>query len=417
MSIATEETLPALEALDVSNDTAQLNAMLDTLKLLAQFQVSFNDQKAVCQAQIKTLIENCDIALDDRYPLKSFTQAPSPQNLQVATESVLKRSGEVIKAFIKKAVEIIKQMIAWIRAAIKNFRARSGSVYKRVTITKAIHEANAELKPILASVPNVPSDEEVTAAHAKLAAAIREYTDYSSGLAQSMLTEGPYLGLLKAIAFNMPKVVGFVNDKMAIAEKVFDELKDPMVMAKQLSTLAEPLPSDAVGTSVTKLPNFQNTTLLDFFENLYREAKQMHEDHPKPMEWSIASAVVVDSRSGLAEPILPIPDEIDHVYGLLMERVEKLLSPNIQRFVDKSLSAHVDAAFTALVGDVQSLTIYAQIVNLFLDTQAGLVNALYKCEAAQFELYRTEGKVGGDAKVVERINAVQHHLRDLITRR
>lgn len=411
------EDVVALAPVDVADERETLGKLKGLLEQLAIYQKSFEGEGKVCQAQVKHLVDECQIALDDRYPLASFTQAPSAVNLSAACEGVFRKAGDVIRELGHKAWELIKKMVAWLVAAFKNLIGRNRGVAQRVTVIAAVSAANEEVK----SLDAVPSAGEAEAAEHKLADAIQVYKDYYSALAHAILTEDPFIGAVKAVSLLLPKQIGLITDKVALAEEVFRDVhRDRLMLAQQLATLGQPLPMGRLEEVARRVPSLQGGhTLGEFFQRFRDTVNVLHDQHPKgQMDWPIAVKTVLDHGAGFAEPLVGIPDEIEHAYHQLLVKVEAVGhgSP-VAEGIDPSLAAQYNAAIDAITHDVQSMTQYAAAVNTVLDTQAMVADALYRCVVAKWELNRAKAQESGDPHVVEQMNAVQRKLRAAIVTR
>lgn len=412
------ETIPALKPYDHSLGFQELQELSDILTILSQHEIAFNDQNAVCQAQIKTLIESCEMQLDEHYPLQSFTQAPSPLNLDVAMEGIFRRGSDAVVAFVRKAIDVIKAMIRWVIDAMRKVFSRKRDVTARVYMVKSIRTANKELQLKVPAANDTASSDEYVKAAEKLALAIQHYHDFYSQLAESMLRGNKELGILKGVSLQIPKLAKLITKKMELAEDIFRSANKPEMLAKRLAVLAENIPLTAIGGMVEEeAKKFHSTTLLEFFEAFKQHIAAMHSDHPQPMNWEIASGVVINPNSGIQEPIIAIPDEIAKQFNELEKRLEVLNSPTIASLIDHSLAGAYEAAMISLVGDVHALTFYTEAANIALDTQDAIVRSIYNCEVAQFELYRVQGKLSQDSETIELINGIQDKLRKQISKR
>ncbi len=416
MDILTSEKM--YTPLEADSEWATLEAYKTTLETLSVFQDSLTPERGVCQAQVKALIDECQLVLEERTPLQSFTKDPSVQNLSVVTEGILHRAAQVTKDFIKKAGELIMKMLSWIMAFFKKLTNRHRTLHERVILLKAVKDANKEASAVVGNVHVV--DEAITKAEQALQEAIQRYIDHSTALAAALLSEGPFLGAIKGIGLQMAHTPQYIADKVSLAVNALKEHpRDKYTMAQQLALLATPIPLSGLERVAKSYHPLQNAPmLLDYFQQLKTHVAQLHDTHPAgQMEWQIASTVVVDPRSGFNEPLVPIPDDVYRVFEILNAKIEELMTDGVKANVDSSLEPAYQAAMMSLVGEVHALTFYVEAVNMVLDTQVSLAESLYRCQVAQFELYRAKGQISNDPAIVEALNKVQHTLRDQITRR
>lgn len=408
----------ALPAVDLTDEQEFLRKLLGTMQLLNQFQSSFDDERAVCQAQVKALIDECEMSLDDRYPLQSFTQAPSPQNLSIVTEGIFRRSATVVVNLIKKVVEMIKKMFSWIIAAIKNIFSRQKAVHQRVVMVKVLATANAEVKPVTDPLP--AASPAVQQAQAALDTAVGRFGDFYSELAHTLLTQSPYLGAIKGISLFMPKIAELLGMKLGLAETFLkDTNQDRGIFAMNLTKLAVPLPIMRLEQVAERYSPLKNkNTLLEFFDALKAHTTALHSARPKGvMDWQVATAMVIDPRSGFDEPLVTIPDDIQRAFQVLITRIDALAHPDILGHIDPAMMGHYDAAMMSMLADAHALALYAEAINVVLDTQAGLAVSLFQCHKALFDLHRAKAQDSQDPTAINAINAIQHRLRETITNR
>lgn len=412
MSLYTENfdaaaDVPAVDVLDVTDDQELMRKLLDTMKLLNQFQVTFDDERAVCQAQIKTLMDECEISLDHRYPIKSFTQEPSPTNLQAATESVFRRAGTAVVDFIRKILEVMRKILTWIGKAIKSLFTRQRGTHARVVMTKHLAEANLEVKSVVD--PLSEDSDEIHAAKDALEQAVSHYADFYSELAHALLTQSPYLGAMKATSLFVPKLAGLMDAKLKLAETSLSHAgNEPSILRGELTELATPMPLIKLeDVARTFAPLKGKDTMLDYFEALKQLTAQMHDSHPKgQMDWLIAAAMIIDPRSGFDEPVIALPDAIQASFQSLLNRVDNVGRLDAPSKLDPSLLHLYEKAMMSLLSDVHALAMYVEAANVVLDTQASLATSLYQCHLALFSLNRAKVKDSNDATAVNAVNEI-----------
>lgn len=395
--------------LDIRDDEAFLRKALDTLAVLDQFKISFNDQKAVCQAQIKALVENCEVSLDQRFPLVSYSQRPSAYGLDAATESILKRSGQLLLDILKKAGEVIVKILRWFRDLLKSLFGRAKQQRKRVVLIRTLSEANADAAPVARTV-----DPSFVPGGSELSSAIKRYQDNYNGLAHAVLTEASIVGLLKATGLALPSLIKLLEDKVGLIEKVMSEREpNPGILAQTFANLTAPMPLGQLGNLAARYrAPIQANTLASFCDAVKAQIDQLHETLPaNAMEWQIAVKVVTNPQSGFDEPVVAVPDAIEHAVDSLTERVVKLMGHSTLAQLPYDLSHQYEGALMTVVGDVQGLSHFAESVRLVLDCQFAVADSLYRCEVAQFESYRELAKSSNDEALVAEMNRIQHKLR------
>lgn len=420
------EVVDPVADIDIGADQQTLAKIRDCLKVLGQYAVSFNDQRAVCQAQVKSLIENCDIALDDRYPIQSFTQAPTSQNLSVVTESVLHRAGSVVADLVKKTWELIVKFLKWLSEAFRNIFSREKHVQRRVQLIKVLHEANKEAAAAVGkNHPHVdthgPEAQALLDAQAAYSEAVQLYQDNMTALAQNMLSEDFYLGILKGIALVLIRLTDIIRMKSEELEKtLITDPKSSTMLYTELAQLSEPLP---INPPLNKyqaqwgaLAGAKN--LAEFMTAFKHGTDQLHHDRPSgSMDWEIAAAVVTAPNSAFAEPLVPVPDILFQWTDKLMQRVDTFKTPEVLKRIEPKHAALYEAALQAMSDEIYAMVDYAQAANIALDTQSSIVTRIQQCETAEYNLLRETAKIHPDATVLEKLNAIQANLRNKIVLR
>jgi hypothetical protein len=405
----TTPSLEDLQPLDIGLDESELKELAHILQVLHQYTVSFNDQRAVCQAQVKQLIEECDIALDKRYPLQSFTQAPSGQNLSVVTEGVLQRIGTAFAEFWKKFLELVKKIFSWIINAAKRLVHREQTVMHQVVVIRAMREATQEVKDIKGGTKR--DEGEFTGT---LEQAVKLYQSQLTAMGLEMLQQGPYVAAVKALALSVNNIVKMLGTKFAEIERRINTHNQSRENPTQENFigLADPIPVPQVLETAFKRwlqPANMIDAWIDVMDIFHTAATQLYTDKPSgAMEWEIAAKVIISPKSGLAEPMIPIPDGIVDYVNDMGKIVDQARAHPITQSLEGRDAHQAEEALDSYMEDVRALLQYMEVANMTLDTQYHLVDSVAKCAKAEFDLECAEHAVDADA--VKTIRSIREKL-------
>jgi hypothetical protein len=391
-------TVEALEPIDIGLDEQELKGLAHTLQVLHQYMATFNDQRAVCQAQVRQLIDECDIALDDRYPVQSFTKAPSEQNLSAVTEGVLDRIGSGFVEYCKKIWEFVKKIISWIVAAFKRLFKREDQVIHHVAVIREVRNASRQIKSVSprgASSAHSKEEQDKHAERALLAyhEAVEHYQGQMTRMGMDMLTQGHYVSAVKSLAMGAPIMVNMLQKKLVEIERrinTHNEGKEnPSFENFQGLTDVMKAPTATIDNVMRWLGMANRVEeWADIVRFFLANAKSISEEAPSGsvMEWNIAAGVIVNPSSGLAEPMVPVSGAVEDYVRDMEPIVEKMRSHPITRSIDPKLAAGAEEALDSFLEDVRSMLQYMEIANITLDCQYHLVKAVAHCAEAEFDV-------------------------------
>lgn len=405
-----EEPVPAL---DESNERDQLRTLLDQLRVLTKISDSITESRKVSRSQVQELVGTCNVALDSRTPVMSYTAQPSEQNYDFACEGVVSRAGEIARSIVQHAAELIRKIIRWLVEQFERLTGRNSAVRQRTAYTTEVQEASTEAKQ--AGIDEASAS---PASRETLSKAVEAYTKGYSELTHTLLSDGPLLGLVRSLGLALPKYVEQADQKLLYTEQTFDTQQDEKLFVQSLVQIATFLPIDELTHLAAKFPVLVNQPhLAEYLSGLKSLVEDMrHSYHQKPMDWQVAVRTVVDPSAHFDDPMVPMPDRILTRFRAMEKRIEKLVAKRDSLATNPHLAGYVDQAMVALVGDVHGLMFYVEAVNLVLNSQATLVNQLYQCSVAQFNVYRSAAEETQKPEWVEAINAIQKKLKQNLGR-
>lgn len=409
-------TLEDLKPLDIGLDENELKALSHNLQLLHQYTATFNDQRAVCQAQVKQLIEECDVALDQRYPLMSFTKAPSEQNLSVVTEGVLHRIGTAFVEFLKKFWEILKKVFGWIVNAAKRLVHRDREVIEQVVVIRSLREASKQVQEIQGS-----SGKDHGALMDKFYTAVEHYHGQLTAMGLDMLHKGPYVAAVKALSLSVPKILKMLESKLIEIERRLNthNPSQDTPTKENFVGLSDPVPVPYALMAAMKTWLHGSNDLeawVDVMDIFHTAASQLHQEAPHTtMEWDAAASVIIDPHSGLAEPMIPIADGVLDYVTEMDKLIDKFRNHPITQALEGRDASQAEDALDSYMDDVRALLKYMEVANFTLDTQYHLVDSVAKCAYAEFDVQCAEHAV--DEEAVKRIRAIRENLHTKIEAR
>lgn len=419
-------TVEALEPIDIGLDEQELKGLAHTLQVLHQYMATFNDQRAVCQAQVRQLIDECDIALDTRYPVQSFTKAPSEQNLSAVTEGVLQRIGSGFVEYCKKVWEFIKKVISWIVAAFKRLFKREEQVTHDVAVLREVRSASKQVKSVssrgtakaeaASGWTQEDQDRHAERAAAVFHAAVEHYRGQMTHMGMEMLTQGKYVAAIKSLSLGAGSMVKQLKTKLEEIERrinthnvggahpSFENFKDLTDVLKAPTATV-----DAVMRWLGMANRVEEwADIVRFF---LANARSLSEEPPagSVMEWDIAAAVIVNPNSGLAEPMVPVAGAVEDYVRDMEPIVEKMRTHPITRSIDPKHAPAAEEALDSFLEDVRSMLQFMEISNLTLDCQYHLVHSVARCSEAEFDVDCAKHMVDEDTR--DAVHEISKKLR------
>lgn len=426
-----QTSLETLTPLDIGLDEESLKPLLDTLKVLSQFQITFDDQRAVCQAQIKTLIDECNVALDDRYPLQSFTQRPSPQNLAVVTEGILTASAHKIAELAEKVWALIKKIARWILEALRKLFSQDKAIRQRVQLVHILSTGNDELakaggvhaSTVAAPVPQGSMSDEayakIVAAYHKFDQARLAWKDNITALDMDLLKQGPALGVYKAAALTLPNYIrNVVNKTVLVNQYLVKEAHNGQDLSTRLNGLKDdlPIPQALQRASQAWTALHDVNTMPEYLENLKTATHSLASDKPHGvMEWYVGVKVVTDPRSGFDEPLIPLPNFLTKTVDDLEQLVAHFTDASVLERIQPEQAAVFERVLMTLVKEVKSLTDYAEGARTVLSSQFSIVSEALRVVAAQYELNVAITGGDNDSRRAEILLNMRQKLRETMT--
>lgn len=390
-------TVEALEPMDIGLDEQELKGLAHTLQVLHQYMATFNDQRAVCQAQVRQLIDECDIALDTRYPLQSFTKAPSEQNLSAVTEGVLDRIGSGFAAYSKKIWEFIKKIIAWIVSAFKRLFKREDQVIQHVNVLREVRSASTQIKTMMPRIPTEAQRKEEQAkqearALEHLHEMVTQYEGQMTQMAMDMLTQGAFVSAVKALSFGATSVVKQIQHTLdEIQRRINTHMSGSGHSPENFRGLTDGLKAPVgVIPPVTKWLGVANS--IELWDDLVRlsliNVKAISEEKPanSVIEWNIAAGVIVNAKSGLAEPMVPVSGALETYVNDMTPIVEAMLAHHVTQSMDPQFLSEAEDALHSITLDIRSMLQFMEIANLTLDCQYHLIKSVAQCAEAEFDV-------------------------------
>lgn len=437
--VEVEVSTPSTEGLD--GETADLTALLETLKLLKQFQNQMNPEDGICRDEVKALMDTCQVGLDERYPLQSFTVLRSPQNYQAVTESIIKRTGEVVAEFFKKVLELIKKGLEWLGRAIKAVFSRGQHTKETVDKLAAVVEANAVVEPLVKSV-HLPDEPAEPAAHEpphgepiegpqgsrkQIRSLTNQFHDAEAlyhgiytGLASALLSEKEFVGQIKYLGLRLPDFINHVERRMDAMITAFRSIDDKAAFMGHLNAMASSTidPTWFHGKG-GEIPELREASKSDSFGEYMAELEslihRLQGERPhEAADWHVAAKVMINADSGFADPFILMPDKVHQDLAVLENRVVRMSAPatldNVfERYPDvRDLYNTVVDQITDEFYGLMRLMDAAVIVT---EAQTKLAMAVYNLEVLSYHLNLYRAELSKDAEIVKKVNEVQKSLR------
>lgn len=101
------------------------------MALLEGYLEELRKTQAVSRGQIEAVIEDVPDLLPEHVKVASFTQEPSPTNLEIAQESIIQAMGRKIADLAKAIWKLIAQSVTWIADFFRRMRDRFKAMFIR----------------------------------------------------------------------------------------------------------------------------------------------------------------------------------------------------------------------------------------------------------------------------------------------
>lgn len=446
MELVTDEVVtPSTEDIDASK--ADLASLLETLTLLKQFQGQMNPEEGICRDEVKALMDTCQVGLDERYPLESFTQMRSPQNYQVVTESIVRRAGQIVVDFFKRLLELLRKGVAWLVRAVKALFAREQHVKETVAKTEAVMKANEAAETILKDTPPIDMQAEVekgglVAAHpqggfeqgegpqqdaAKIRTLVHTFqqtlSDYNgiyNGIASALLSEKEFLGQIKYLGLKLPELLYHVEKRLDAVVAAFREIDNKTSFVGHLNGLkAMALDPSWFHGKGGEIPELREAAKSESFgqymaelEDLVRrlQAERPHE----AADWRVAARVITNPDTGFSDPFVLLQKHLIVQAAELEERVTRLSAPLILESVfDRYPDVRdlYDEVIGQLSDEFFGILRFFDVATIVTETQTKLAMAIYNIEVTAYQLNLARAERTQDRAIIGQINEIQRGLR------
>lgn len=430
-----EEDLVVDEDFAPENDLAFLEKMRDTLSLLSQYASTFDDEQAVCQAQIKTLVESCGIKLNDRYPVESFTQLPSAQNFQPAMEGLLNSIVGQVKAFFGEVWDFILKTLDWIGDFFKrllNLKDKA-AIKEAVARTKTFSEQFTDLMNNVGAV-KVVLDKVSPDTRLQYQQALDAYESQMSELGEMILEEDPIIGVVKGLLFN-------VMDGLASLASRVQEASSGIETAIQSSNgiyppeLKAKLLTAETGSNfekfVSEVPEAKDKakTLDELLAVLYQVVKTAADTpagkkekagYVGVMPWEVALHTVADGAKRFEGDVVPLAAEVPKLIDGIKKHIQQARSKEeglialMNKRVKRSEASQKMAVFNAIrefkevlmaiTKEASGYNRYTGLVGLLNTEQTAVLRIIGRMASITWNVYVEFAKVENNPHVIEAVN-------------
>lgn len=433
----TDYAVAPTEAQEISDSKADLAKLLSTLTLLKDFQSQMNPETGICRDEVKALISNCQIGLDERFPMESFTVIRSPQNYQAVTESILRRAGEIVMDFFKKLIELIRKGVTWLIRAIKALFGREAHVKATVAKTADMVAANDEADVVLrttpaAAAPAEPQTHGPVHAASKVAeltqrheAALAAYAACYNGIAEAMLTEKGFIGQIRFLGLKLPELLYHVEKRLdsmrAAMDDVTDKLKFTGHLNNMLALVIEPSWFHNKGGEIAEMKDATKAetigAYMQILEDLIRRLK--NEKPAGQADWHVAAKVVINPDTGFADPFVMMQSHLSAQADVLEKRVMALSAPlTMDGVFDRhpDLRNLYDRVVGQLTDEFYAVLRFFDVAVMVTETQARLASAIYNLEATAYQLKLAKAEETQNPELIKRLNTIQQGLREKVSK-
>lgn len=410
---------------EITESQAQLAKLLDTLTILKDFQGQMNPEKGICRDEVKSLVTQCQVGLDERFPLESFTLLPSQQGYQVATEAIFKRAGQVISEFFKGLTALFLKGVAWVVKTVKALFTRETKVKATVAKIQAVDRANTEAEAVTRTIRDTEgplhSDEKLKEYRERLERAKAAYADTYNGLAEAMLTEKGFIGQIRFLGLKLPELLFHVEKNLDAMRAAFETLGDKVRFTGQLNTMLElkiePTWFHNKGGEIPELAEAANApTIGDYMRQLEELIRRLDTEKPHGQaDWQIAAKVIMNPDTGFADPFVTMKEHLVTEAEALEKRVIGLSAPaTLDRVMgaQPQLRALYDRVVEQMTDEFYAVLRFFDVAVLVTQTQSRLASAVWNLEVTSYELRLAEAQQTQDASIIERMNEIQKSLRE-----
>lgn len=329
---------------------AEMQAFDEALDVIERIDANVRQEGVVSRSQMQALVDTCNIALDDRYPLASYTEEPSTEGLEMALEAIGGAIIDGIKKAAKAVIAFFQRIFTWMAGVAEKItrflfgRFLPKTSGKRAVIEKVYNDVFnqiGQLAPLGRPEEVVKSlDEGVTERIAKA------YTP----LAALAVKQDPYIGELAYLASRSN------SDKYRASKVVKEEV------VNGISNLNE----DHLDDDLAKLGRVADK--IDALDNYYRGRV---DKVAKGKDITTTSAFF----TAVTEKLNTLPDTGSHeadAVTLLVDRKSLIALLNVSATLNETIRGLYDNVFIRLRG-TGPINIYAKDVPGALEELAKVV--------------------------------------------
>lgn len=419
------------EDIDVSDEQAGWTRVVDNLKTLDSYYDEISRTGGISRDHARVLVQECGVAMGERYPLQSFTDVASRTNLGVAMESMVDRTAKLVFELLQKAADLLLKVVAWVVDLIKNRRDRSRRTAQKTESIRVVGEANKELAE--AGVGNVDTSgaaaKDVAAAQSAVTSAVEIYEHNFNDLVADIITSGEFSRMVREVSNTVFDFAPLLRDKLMLFDKVLRTQVRPgdttgnMMEVSELRTIATSIPVDGIVMLMRRgkldviagkdgKPRLAEAMRVLF--DAYQQ-RRMGRDYD-PVNIQIVADYLTATHSAVIAPFMLAPDETSRTMGEIKRELQRIRNLQPSHMAPAENREAFQQAVAVLTEEVNAMQLFISVIEGCSLTQDRLVDDIWRYETAQFQLNRAKAGVSNNSSLVDEVNRIQGTLRSTLSR-
>lgn len=426
-----------LDEVDIASEQRDWTRILDALEVLDSYYEEITRAGGVSREQAQSLVQECGVAMGERYPPQSFTEIASRTNLTVAMEGMVDRSCQLIFELLKKAADLFMRVVEWVLQLMRQRRERQRQMMDRTRSIASVGQANQDLKLAGIDLSSLNEDQKLeveTSADAVENAADVYETNFND-LTAEILQSGTFPRLVRSLAFTAFEYAPLIRDKLTLFDKILrhpvrlGDASGNMIQMSELRTIATPIPASNVLSIISqyRFDDGQRSlirehankddkeTLLSAMQALFDKYKELRMGKEyDPVEIDLVSNYLADNEKSVIVPFILAPQEVIRTLDEIHHELERIRQYQASLHLAPENHEAFRTAVMVLTDEVSALKTFGIVALGCSDCQDRLVDDVWRYSMAVFQLNRSIAGASRNPSLIEKVNHVQAQLRTML---
>lgn len=404
------------EDIDLMVDQGEIDLIRSDLTVLDRYYSDIARVGAVSRDQAKTLVSDCGVQFDERYPMNTFTDQPSAVNVTLTMEGMASSIVRMLWEMIKKAAAILAKIARWIMEVVRRALGFRKDSEKGLTATLAIKAAVTRLENMIPEIQDTPA---ILSAKRHLEEMSVNYSGNYNDLVADMLTDETFSSVVRYVGLDLLQFHEVIEMKMRLYRDLIrspqlnqNDLASNTSLMAQLRTIAEPIQGQRIQEYLkTAGVDTRSNTLFDALTGLrqyqieLREAKNSSIITPED-----ATRRLVNECEMFIAPFAADMEAWLRITDHLTKALQDLLHTNPAGLVSQDTMRAYAKTFDVIEKEIQALRIFIVIAEACRTVRDNIIHDLFEVAKAEIAVMKTKVEASQDVAVKTQFHKEMSHV-------